>query len=219
MLIINYIFSIVLGYLIGSIPFGYVLVKIFHQKDIREIGSGNIGATNVYRAGYKGLGIATFVLDAAKALIAIFVIQQFEIIFTMGDEAANTIQKSSLVAGFFAVIGHMYSIFLNFKGGKGVSTMIGYFFYISILMTIIGLAAWVACFRLSKYSSLSSLFLTGTTLLYGLIFLPASSKLAVLAVAALVVYRHKDNIRRLLNGEELKIVKPEDEISDEEGHI
>jgi len=195
----------VIGYLIGSIPFGYVLVKIFHKRDIREFGSGNIGATNVYRAGYKELGIATFILDAAKALIAIFFISQIEIIFSNNANVSENVRNASLIGGFFAVIGHMYSIFLRGKGGKGVSTMIGYFFYISIPMTIIGLISWILCFRLSKYSSLSSLFLTGTTTLYALIFLPKNAKFAVLAVAILVIYRHRENIKRLIKNEEKKI--------------
>jgi glycerol-3-phosphate acyltransferase PlsY len=205
MLYFNYLFSAIVGYLIGSIPFGYILVKIFHKQDIRTIGSGNIGATNVYRAGYKELGIATFILDAAKALMAIFFISQLEIIFSDNDNQIKNVVNASLIAGFFAVIGHVYSIFLRGKGGKGVSTMIGYFLYISIPMTIIGLIAWITCFKLSRYSSLSSLLLACTATLYSLIFLPINCKIAVTAIAALVIYQHKENIKRLIKNEENKI--------------
>jgi glycerol-3-phosphate acyltransferase PlsY len=202
-----YILSIIVGYLIGSIPFAFVLVKIFHNQDIRQVGSGNVGATNVWRAGFKGLAVATFVLDAGKALIAIFLITQFSIIF-ISDPAdyLRNLNNICLTAGFFAIIGHLYPIFLKFKGGKGVSTMIGYFLYISFWMIIFGVISWFITIKLTKYSSLSSLVAALTMLIYALIGVPMYAKVAVLLVVIIVFYKHKDNIIRLIKREEKQII-------------
>jgi glycerol-3-phosphate acyltransferase PlsY len=204
MVFTHYLFAMIVGYLIGSIPFGYILVKIIHQEDIKEFGSGNIGATNVYRMD-KTLGVITFILDGLKALIAIFFIWQVEIIFISDDLTIHNAQTACLLAGFFAIIGHIYSCFLKFKGGKGVSTMIGYFLYVNILMTAIGLIAWFVCFKFTRYSSLSSLVFSLLCLLYSLILLSLTSKLFVFLVTALVIYQHRTNIKRLINKEETKI--------------
>lgn len=200
----HFFFAIVIGYLIGSVPFGYLLVKAFHKKDIRTIGSGNIGATNVYRLDKK-LGILTFILDAIKALLAAYFIAQIETIFSSSNSKLIEEQTACLLAGLSAVLGHVYSWFLNFKGGKGVSTMVGYFLYISVPMTILGLIAWIVCFKYSRYSSLSSLLFSGVSLIYGLLFVSGIAKLFIFLIVMVVVYQHRKNIKRLLKKEELKI--------------
>ena len=202
------LFAVIIGYLIGSVPFGYLLVKFFHKKDIRTLGSGNIGATNVYRFD-NNLGIATFALDAIKGLFAAYFVSQIEIIFLSSDGDFLSSRTVSLLAGFSAILGHIYSWFLNFKGGKGVSTMIGYFLYISVPMTVLGLFAWFVCFKNSRYSSLSSLLFTSISFAYGLFFVSGIARLFVFLVCILVVYQHRENIRRLMNGEELRIPESE----------
>jgi glycerol-3-phosphate acyltransferase PlsY len=198
-----YIFAAIVGYLIGSIPCGYLLVKFVHRKDIREFGSGNIGATNIWRAGYKNLAIMTFALDAFKALFAIFMINQIGVIFTVNP---HTIKNASIIAGFFAVIGHVYSLYLHGRGGKGVATMIGFNLYLSLTMSILGLALWYGVFRFTRYSSLSSLIFIGFNLIFGLLFVgPALAKIAIFLLSCLIFYQHKDNIKRLMNNEESKL--------------
>lgn len=197
-----YIFSAIIGYLIGSIPVGYLLVKFVYQKDIREFGSGNFGATNIWRAGYKNIAIMTFALDAFKALFSIFIAKQIGIIF---DVQKHHIHNGEIIAGFFSVIGHMFSIYFRGKGGKGVATMIGYNLYLSLTMSILGLALWYGIFRFTRYSSLSSLAFVGFNLLYGLIFIPGLAKLAIIILSGLIIYQHRENIRRLLNNEESKL--------------
>jgi glycerol-3-phosphate acyltransferase PlsY len=199
-----YLFAGIIGYLFGSIPFGYLLIKTFFKQDIRTSGSGNIGATNVYRID-KNLGIITFALDATKALVAIFFISQFEIIFPNIEITHNVQKISYLITGFFTIIGHMYPLFLKFKGGKGVSSMIGYFLYIDIVMTLIGLIGWLLTFKYSRYSSLSSLVFVLISVIYGLIFVPDAGKFFILLVALLVIYQHQDNIKRLINNKENKM--------------
>ena len=197
------IFSAVIGYLIGSIPCGFLLMKFVYHKDIRQFGSGNIGATNIWRAGHKNIAILTFALDALKALFSIFVVSQLGVIFTVNE---LSITNACIISGFFAVIGHVYSLYLSFKGGKGVATMIGLNLYLSMTLSIWGLIVWFLTFRYSRYSSLSSLIFTGFNLVFGLIVVnPILAKIAIFLCSLLIFYQHKDNIKRLLNKEEKKL--------------
>ncbi len=187
---------LILGYIIGSIPFGFILTKVFIKTDIRAIGSGNIGATNVLRTGNKKLALATLLLDAGKGAILIAVMYVYALQF--GSIAV-------MLAGLGAIFGHCFPIWLKFKGGKGVATALG------VLLTAVpyaGLAAcatWLITAKITKISSLSALIAVlvapiVTLFIYGAV--PAG----ICALIALLVWvRHKDNIKRILNGEEPKI--------------
>lgn len=205
MIYYHYLFASIVGYLFGSIPFGYLLIKTFYKQDIRNSGSTNIGATNVYRVD-KNLGIITFILDALKALLAIFLVSQFEIIFPNIGITQDVQKISCLITGFFTIIGHMYPIFLRFKGGKGVSTTIGYFLYIDIIMTLTGVICWLLTFKYTRYSSLSSLVFILISVIYGLIFVLNTENFFIIAIALLITYKHQTNIKRLLNHQEQKII-------------
>lgn len=186
--------TIALGYFLGSIPFGLVLTRLAGLGDVRKIGSGSIGATNVLRTGNKPLALLTLILDsgkgAAAALAALYV--------------APELAPFAAVA---AVMGHLFPVWLGFKGGKGVATALG---ALAVLAWPAGLAAgltWLAIAGIFRFSSLSSLVSTGLSPLYGWYWggMPIAVAAAILAV--FIWYRHKENIRRLLAGEEPKIGK------------
>lgn len=191
----DYLLYLFGGYLFGAIPFGLILTRLAGYGDIRAIGSGNIGATNVLRTGNKFLALATFLLDAGKGAIAI----AFVIILTGGGV------KISLITGLGAVLGHCYPVWLKFKGGKGVSTALG---TLLAAVPLTGLAVcliWMAMafsLRISSLSALTAFVLSPllTAILYG-----TTPALIVFAIAAVVFFRHKDNIKRLLSGTEPKI--------------
>ena len=134
----------IISYLMGSVPFGFILTKIFLKKDIREIGSGNIGATNALRTGNKSIGYSTLVLDILKAVVPVIYVKIFY-------------QDYLYIASLCAFLGHVFPIWLNFKGGKGVATYIGILFVINIYLGLIFVITWFVIFAISKYSSLSSL--------------------------------------------------------------
>lgn len=188
------------GYVLGSIPFGLILTKLFGYGDIRTIGSGNIGATNVLRTGNKKLAIATLLLDAAKGAVAILLVQQF---------FSETSPSLPLISAFFALLGHIFPVWLKFKGGKGVATGLG------ILLTLswpTGLAAagiWLVTAFLSRISSLSALVAVGSSPLLAYVFSHGDPQLTLLcgAMAVLIIAKHHSNITRLLRGEEPKIGK------------
>ncbi len=195
---IEYLFlllPLLLGYLIGSIPFGLVLCYIFGYGDIRKIGSGNIGATNVLRTGNKPLALATLVLDSGKGAAAVALAVYF---FDF---------HPALITALGAVLGHCFPVWLKFKGGKGVATTLGTLLAAVPFTGLIACATWLvtaAAFRYSSLSALTALALAPVTafFLYGV---PAS--VIAFLIAAIVWYRHKDNINRLLKGEEPKIGK------------
>ncbi len=181
------------GYLLGSIPFGLVLTKLAGLGDIRAIGSGNIGATNVLRTGRKGLAAATLILDGAKGAAAALIA-----LALAGREAA-------LVAGLFAVFGHNFPVWLRFKGGKGVATTLG---TLIALAWPVGLAAcltWIAVAALFRISSLAALAALGLAPLYAYALGDRPAAVLALALGALGFIRHHQNIRRLLKGEEPRI--------------
>ncbi|AWK87255.1 acyl-phosphate glycerol 3-phosphate acyltransferase [Azospirillum thermophilum] len=185
--------SSVLGYLLGSIPFGLVLTRLAGLGDIRKIGSGNIGATNVLRTGNKPLALATLLLDSGKGAIAALLALAWA-----GPEAAA-------VAAGGAMLGHTFPVWLGFKGGKGVATALGVLLAISWPVGIIACLTWLAMALLFRISSLSALTALGLSPLVGWYFGGGLVAGLCLFIAVLVFIRHDANIRRLLKGEEPKI--------------
>jgi glycerol-3-phosphate acyltransferase PlsY len=184
--------ALALGYLLGSIPFGLLLTRAAGLGDIRAIGSGNIGATNVLRTGRKGLAAATLLLDALKGLIAVLLARTF------GPEAA-------LAASAGAVLGHMFPVWLSFKGGKGGATVLGVFLGLSWPIVAVGAVMWLLILATLRYSSLATLLATalGAASAWWLSPRPVAVLAAVLVV--LVWAKHHENIRRLLAGTESKV--------------
>ena len=181
----------ILSYLMGSIPFGLILTKIFLNKDIREIGSGNIGATNALRTGNKLIGYSTLILDIAKAIIpVIFVkINYPDLIY---------------IASLCAFLGHVFPIWLKFKGGKGVATYVGILFSINLLLGIIFTASWGIIFLMFRYSSLSSIIGSISIPIYILITDQISNAIFFGIMFVLIFFTHRENIKRLKNKEESK---------------
>jgi glycerol-3-phosphate acyltransferase PlsY len=185
--------AFVFGYLLGSIPFGLILTRAAGGPDIRAIGSGNIGATNVLRTGRKGLAAATLLCDALKGTAAVLLTAHY------GTPDA------ALVAGFGAFLGHLFPVWLKFKGGKGVAIYVGLLIGLSWPGALIFIAIWCAVAALSRYSSLAALVASAITPL-ALWFLDRPSAAALfLLLSALLWIMHRANIARLLNGSEGKI--------------
>lgn len=185
--------AIVFGYLLGSIPFGLILTRMAGLGDIRAIGSGNIGATNVLRTGNKKLAAATLLLDALKATVAALVATYF-----WGPEAG-------LLAGFAAFLGHLFPVWLGFKGGKGVATYIGTLLGVAPLMVLAFAAVWLTAAKISKYSSLSALVAT-LAIPIALWFINDHKTALVMALMTVISWwKHEANIRRLIAGTESKI--------------
>jgi len=180
----------IFSYLIGSIPFGFLLTKIFLKKDIRNIGSGNIGATNALRTGNKSIGYATLFLDITKAVIPIIYLK---LNFT----------DYIFVASLCIFLGHVFPIWLKFKGGKGVATYVGILFSINLSIGLVFIVVWFVTFLISKYSSLSSLFASLTIPIYLFIF-TNQNFIFFFIMFILIFYTHRENIKRLKNKEELK---------------
>ena len=182
---------IIISYFAGSIPFGLLLTKIFLKKDIRSIGSGNIGATNALRTGNKKIGYSTLILDILKALIPIIFIKLFYVEY---------IYISSLCV----FLGHVFPIWLKFKGGKGVATYFGILFSIDIYFGIIFSITWFVTFLISKYSSLSSLVASASIPIYLLILTKFDQVIFFTIMFVLIFFTHRENIKRLINKEETK---------------
>ncbi len=192
------------GYFIGSIPFGLLLTKISGLGDIRNIGSGNIGATNVLRTGNKKIALLTLILDGAKGAFAIYVVN-ISISFIEFDFTNNIDFFQSLVA-VSAVIGHCFPIWLNFRGGKGVATGFGAIIFLNISVGVIALLIWVLIAKLFKISSLSALI--SYFFIPILMFFFASENtflVASLLISFICFLQHKENIKRLINRSEVKI--------------
>jgi glycerol-3-phosphate acyltransferase PlsY len=181
----------IISYLMGSIPFGLILTKFFLKKDIRDIGSGNIGATNALRTGNKLIGYTTLILDISKAIIpVIYVKVNFpELIF---------------IASLCAFLGHVFPVWLKFKGGKGVATYVGILFSINILLGAIFIISWIVIFMLSKYSSLSSIIGAISIPVYLLIVGQSNNVIFFVIMFVLIFFTHRENIKRLKNKEESK---------------
>ena len=187
-----YLAVVVAGYLLGSIPFGLLLTRSAGLGDIRKIGSGSIGATNVLRTGRKSLAAATVLLDGGKGALAVLVAQHW------GPDTA-------MLAGCAAVVGHLFPIWLRFKGGKGVATSLGVLLMLDWRIGLLACTAWLVVALITRYSSVASL--SALTLSPVLAWFIATRQLAAVAlfIAVLVWIRHHQNIRRLLNGQEPKI--------------
>ena len=182
-----------LGYLLGSIPFGLLLTRMAGHGDLRSIGSGNIGATNVLRTGNKKLAAATLLLDALKATVAAVIAQ------------AVFGQNAGLIAGFAAFIGHLFPIWLGFKGGKGVATYIGTLLGVAPLMVPVFAVVWLSLAFLTRYSSLSALVATLVIPVVLWILGQHETALVAAVMTAITYWRHKANIERLIAGTESRI--------------
>ena len=186
----DYIITALISYIFGSIPFGYLFTKVLLKKDIRNVGSGNIGATNVLRTGNKSLGYLTLVLDIAKAVVPVVYIKL---------NYPDLIYISALCA----FLGHLFPIWLKFKGGKGVATFVGILISINIYYALVFGIVWTLTFLISRYSSLSSLFASISIPIYLLIF-NQSNIIFFIIMFVLIFYTHRENIKRLINKEETK---------------
>ena len=187
----EYLIVGITSYLMGSIPFGFVLTKIFLKKDIREIGSGNIGATNALRTGNKLVGYTTLILDIAKAIIPVIYVKMNypELIY---------------IASLCAFLGHVFPIWLKFKGGKGVATYVGILFSINILLGLIFVVSWGFVFLIFRYSSLSSIIGSLSIPIYLFVTDEKSSVIFFITMFVLIFFTHRENIIRLKNKEESK---------------
>ena len=181
----------IISYLMGSIPFGLLLTKIFLKKDIREIGSGNIGATNVLRTGNKTIGYITLILDILKAVAPVIYVKIFY-------------QDFLYIASLCAFLGHVFPIWLKFKGGKGVATYVGILFAINFYLGLIFTFSWFITFFISRYSSLSSLIGAASIPIYLLILTQFDQVIFFTIMFVLIFFTHRENIKRLKNKEETK---------------
>ena len=190
---ITLLVTIVLAYLLGSIPFGLVLTRLTGAGDIRKIGSGNIGATNVLRTGRKGLAAATLILDGGKGAVAVGLADYFA-----GPEAA-------VIAGGAALLGHLFPVWLQFNGGKGVATALGVLLAIAWPVGVIACLTWLLVAFTMKYSSLAALVAIGLSPIVAWFLADEPRAILALFMALLVFIRHHENIRRLASGTESKI--------------
>ena len=187
------ILTSLISYLIGSIPFGFILTKIFLKKDIRSIGSGNTGATNVLRTGNKIIGYSTLILDILKAIIPVLFAK-----FYIPDD--NYIFISALSV----FIGHVFPIWLKFKGGKGVATYLGILFCINYLFGFIFISSWLIIFFMTRFSSLSSIVASLSIPVYLFFLDNLQNKYFYIIMFVLIFYTHRENIKRLIKQEESK---------------
>ena len=185
----DYLIIGILSYLLGSIPFGYLFTKFFLKKDIRNVGSGNIGATNALRSGNKLIGYLTLVFDIGKAVIPVLFVKinYPELIF---------------LSSLCAFLGHVFPLWLKFKGGKGVATYLGILFVINISYGIIFITIWLFIYLLSKYSSLSSILATLSIPIFLVISKNFSEVSFFVIMFVLIFFTHRENIKRLKNKEE-----------------
>ncbi|MDO6521681.1 glycerol-3-phosphate 1-O-acyltransferase PlsY [Shimia thalassica] len=182
-----------LGYLLGSIPFGMVITKILGLGNLRDIGSGNIGATNVLRTGSKTAAAATLILDGGKGAVAVLIARA-----VAGEDAAQ-------IAGFMAFLGHCYPVWLGFKGGKGVATFLGLILALAWPVGIACCLTWLVTAAISRISSLSALVAASSATFWMLILGYGSSFIMGIAITVLVFWRHRENIMRIRAGTEPKI--------------
>lgn len=184
---------LIFAYLLGSIPFGLIWGRTFADLDVREHGSGNIGATNVNRVLGRKLGAATLLSDMLKAIVAVLLARFFL------EEAI-----APVIVGFAAVLGHCYPIFLKFKGGKGVATAFGMLVVAAPLTGVVALGSWLLSYRISKISSLSALIAGGLVPIVAYFEKGIAIACILILLVALIIFRHKENIERLRQGSELK---------------
>ena len=202
-----WLLSITVAYLLGSIPFGYLLVRTFRNEDIRATGSGNIGATNVARSGAKGLGILTLVLDALKGFVAVVIAQH--IAEPYGFPQAYDIAAAAALA---AVVGHCFPVWLRFRGGKGVATALGVFLALVPLTTVLYvLGIFLIVVFLTKYVSLASIVGAALFPVFALPHAPNRSPILItcyILIPLIIIFKHGQNIRRLIAGTEHRFGAP-----------
>ena len=188
-------FSVIFfSYLLGSIPFGILVSKVFGLGNLRDIGSGNIGATNVLRTGNKLAALITLILDGLKGVLVV-VVARF-----ISEDAAIT-------ASIFVIIGHIYPVWLRFSGGKGVATFIGAILALSFVTGLLVCFIWITIALIFRYSSLSAIVSSASAPIGIFLFYDNEALVVTLFMTVLIWYRHKDNIRRLIDGSEAKIGK------------
>jgi glycerol-3-phosphate acyltransferase PlsY len=189
---IEIVYISIYSYFLGSIPFGLILTKIFLNKDLREIGSGNIGATNALRTGKKSLGILTLLLDGSKGY--------FSVLITL-----NYMSEYIYFSALICFLGHIFPVWLKFKGGKGVAVYLGILFSFSINLSIIYIISWLLILFFFKYSSISSLISTLLIFIYSIIFKSFNESIFFFIIFIIIIYTHRKNIVRLKNKKENKI--------------
>ena len=189
---INLIIVSVYSYFLGSIPFGFILTKIFLKQDIRETGSGNIGATNVLRTGNKFLAILTLVLDFLKGYMTIIITLKY-------------FNDLILLSALICLLGHIFSIWLKFKGGKGVATYLGILLALSVNYFLIFIIVWVSVLLILRYSSLSSIVATFGIFIYEYFFLENNILSFLFISFIIILYAHRSNILKLINKTETKV--------------
>ncbi len=184
--------ALVLGYLLGAIPFGVLLTRIAGAGDLRQVGSGNIGATNVLRTGRKGLAAATLFLDAAKGFVAVWLADVY-------------LDGNGVVAAAAVFLGHLYPVWLGFKGGKGVATLLGIVLALHWPIGLVYAAVWIALLALVRISSLAGMTAAVSAPLCAAYFSKFDIVLLLLALALLVLWKHRTNIDRLMSGTEPRV--------------
>ena len=192
---IEILIALLFGYFFGSIPFGLLLTKFAGEGDIRKIGSGNIGATNVLRTGHKSLAAATLILDAGKGAFGVYIIGLYLPEIYLG------------IAGASAVVGHCYPIWLKFSGGKGVATGLGIIAILSPISGFLFIITWIIIAFLFKYSSLSALIAFLVSSISSFFVERSDISIAILFMTLITFFRHKENIKRLMSGTESKILE------------
>jgi len=201
-MLLAFIWIAAAAYLLGSIPVGYLLMRIFKRQDIRAVGSGNIGATNVLRSGGKGLGAATFILDALKGALAVWLASMIA-----APVLPNVPQRNvEALAALFAVLGHMFPVWLRFRGGKGVATGFGVFLVAAPIAALAAITLFAIILALTRYVSLASILGAASFPVFAWFTVrgprPAFFIAAQIIVALLIIIKHHPNIRRLLAGNE-----------------
>jgi glycerol-3-phosphate acyltransferase PlsY len=189
------------SYLLGSVPFGYLLVWAFRKEDVRETGSGNIGATNVARAGGKGLGITTLFLDALKGYLAVLLAMHF------APTVGGVVSTLAIAAAVAAVVGHIFTVWLGFKGGKGIATALGVFVAMVPLVTLGAFVIFLLVFAISRFVSLASIAAAASVPVLALWLVPQHTPALLYglsAISLLSIIKHHANMARLLNGTESK---------------
>ena len=187
-----HLLTAILSYVGGSIPFGLLLTKLTGTGNLRDIGSGNIGATNVLRTGRKGLAVATLLLDISKGAAAVLLAREISI-------------EAALIAGLFAVIGHNFPVWLKFKGGKGVATTLGVLLAIAWQVGLLTIATWLLTAAIFRFSSLAALVALLASPFYAYLMTVEEILIMTTLLALLGIFRHHENIRRLITGKETKI--------------
>ncbi len=188
----TYVLTAIIAYLAGSIPFGLILVNITGAGNLREIGSGNIGATNVLRTGHKNIAIATLILDCSKGWLTVIVAQSHGL-------------DLAIISGVCTVVGHIFPIWLKFRGGKGVATVLGVLLAIAWQVGLTAIATWLIIAAIFRYSSLAAILALTLSTVYAWYLPDTNVSIMTTLIAGLSILRHKENMWRLIKGKESKI--------------